>query len=39
MEEIETLLSKEGSNVKEQRAMGVSSITIQDAFHCIAVAH
>lgn len=31
--------SGEESNVKERRVMGVLCITIQDAFHCIAVAH
>lgn len=30
---------EEQSNVKERWVMGVLCITIQDAFHCIAVAH
>lgn len=29
----------EESNVKEKRINGVSGVTIQDAFQCIAVAH
>lgn len=31
--------SGEESNVKEKGVNGVSGITIQDAFHCIVVAH